>query len=274
MIGAGVGSVVAGGSFFGSSVATTLGFGSGFMFGFAGGMVGGAGTAWINGANFGYGLSAGLKSGIIGGISGGLINGIASGIRANKIGLNFWNGNGTAEMPFDNSFAGIGDKVEYSNESARSFSDSHSELKRLSSNVDDLYADGSVPSHKPYSSSNGYLRNPDGRLINGVTVKAGNTITVYLSKSAFQSSAQLYMTMHHEYMHAYFFSSSGLNFSSATQHRIIDNWHYDQALQWRSLGPFPYDVFNNPYFNFSKAFLPVMNNHYSNFGFKLINNMP
>jgi len=93
-VGAGVGNVVAGGSFFGSQVATTIGFwagaSSGVMGGFAGGFVGGAGMAWVNGANFGDGYGAGIKAGAIGAFTGGLINGISSGVNAVKNNREFW----------------------------------------------------------------------------------------------------------------------------------------------------------------------------------------
>ncbi|WP_236636873.1 RHS repeat-associated core domain-containing protein [Sinomicrobium soli] len=95
-IGAGVGNVVSGGAFFGSQVAVTIGFAhgfaSGFAGGFAGGFIGAAGNSWLDGASFGAGLGAGLKGGLMGGAIGGVVNGTISGIRANKSGLNFWDG--------------------------------------------------------------------------------------------------------------------------------------------------------------------------------------
>ncbi|RNL68614.1 hypothetical protein ED312_23130 [Sinomicrobium pectinilyticum] len=288
-IGAGVGSVVSGGGFFSSQVAATLGqgvgtsvgFGSGFVSGFAGGFAGGfvgaAGNAWMDGASFGAGLGAGLKGGLIGGAIGGVVNGTISGIRAGKMGLDFWSGEGTMEMPYDDSFAGIGKEVEYSNESAKEFSDSHTELKRLSENVDNLYADGTHPSG--YTSKNGYLFNSKNKPVNGLTAVrksgwlglGGKNVSVYLSKSAFRSSAQLYMTMHHEYMHAYF----GLkvpSFSTKHAHRIIHQWHWDQAQKWGV------HLLNNHHYLLNGAYFSPSNFQsffdYKFFGFKTINYIP
>ena len=122
----------------------------------------------------------------------------------------------------------------------------------------------SVPTHKTYSSSNGYLRNPDGQLINGVTVKSGKTISVYFSKSAFRSSGQLYMTMHHEYMHAYFY----VNNLAVNHHEIINGWHKAQVQVWKSTPNFSRDLFNNQYWNYST------NTAYKKYGLNLINYLP
>ncbi|WP_268225817.1 hypothetical protein [Sinomicrobium oceani] len=92
---------------------------------------------------------------------------------------------------------------------------------------------------------------------------------VYLSKSAFSSRPQLYMTMHHGYMHAYFFKN-GFNYSSKLQHKIINQWHYDQAVNWG--GPLP--KFNINYHNTFKAFRVPFPIHYSRYNFNIINNIP
>jgi RHS repeat-associated protein len=284
-LGAGIGNVVAGGSFFGSQIATTIGFGSGFLSGFtggfAGGFVGGAGTAWLNGANFGDGLGTGLKGGAIGGITAGLINGVRTGFTAQKMGLDFWSGEGTLDIPYDSSLAGLGGDAEYSNKFARDFSDSNSELSRLSKNVDHLFADGTRPAG--YSNINGQLYNPKGISVNGVTelrssgfMRIEKQISVFLSKSAFRSTAQLYLTLHHEYMHAYFFANN-LTFSSKEGHRIINGWHYDQARIWNSIGGPISDRIYSTVFNYSDftRFAPIIGpNHYSRFGFRTINYIP
>ena len=46
----------------------------------------------MNGANFGEGLGSGLTAGVIVGVTGGLANGISSGFKANRAGLDFFNG--------------------------------------------------------------------------------------------------------------------------------------------------------------------------------------
>ncbi|SHJ55941.1 hypothetical protein SAMN04487911_1257 [Arenibacter nanhaiticus] len=96
LIGAVAGMVGAGGGFFSSGMSASMGFwggaASGSAGGFAGGFVGSTGTSWMNGANFGEGLGSGLTAGVIGGVTGGLANGISSGFKANKAGLDFFNG--------------------------------------------------------------------------------------------------------------------------------------------------------------------------------------
>src|SRR5690606_33455928 len=115
---------------------------------------------------------------------GDFINGISSGIRASKLGLDFWSGEGTFDSPFNNSLTGLGDEIEYSNESAREFSNSHTELKRLSSNVDNLYADGSTPAN--YSSKDGQIFNSIGQRVNGATsVKSSGFLGVKKEISVF-----------------------------------------------------------------------------------------
>ena len=102
-------------------------------------------SSWISGESFVQGIKSGVKGALIGGALGGAIGGISSGIRASNQGLDFWNGEGFIESPYDVSLSGVGQRATYSNEYARNFSDSHEELKRLSENVDNLYADGSHP---------------------------------------------------------------------------------------------------------------------------------
>ena len=284
MIGAGVGSVVVGGGFFSSAaISSSMGFwggaASGFIGGFAGGFVGGAGTAWLNGANFGNGLGAGLKAGLVGGALGGAINGISSGIRAGKNGLDFWSGEGSMDASMNLiDVASGGNSIEYSNESAQYFSDAHSELSRLSKNVDGLYADGSAPSS--YKAINGQIYNSRGNPVAGVTsiknsgiLGLRKSINVHLSKIAFANSKSLYMVMHHEYMHA-FFINSGLNIGKIHQEQIINRWHVDQMKSWG------YQLPMNPYNHIAKGLFgykfntPKLFFDYSFFGFRTIDYLP
>lgn len=55
---------------------------------------------------------------------------------------------------------------------------------------------------------------------------------IYLSKAAFVSKEQLYLTMGHEYMHAGF----GYSYSKMTtdqEHAAIYKWQYIQKKYWR-----------------------------------------
>jgi RHS repeat-associated protein len=270
LVGAGVGNVVAGGTFFGSSMATAVGFQAGFISGAAAGAAGaftaGAVGTWLNGGNLGEGLSAGLNAVPMGIVTGGVMGGISGGINAKSQGLDFWSGNGTNVMKA-NDFPLLDDgseSVEYSNNSARRFSNSHSELNRLSSNVDNLYADGTIP--KDYSMKNGFIITPKGEEAYGLTTRTGGwfnkTTNVYLSKAAFFTRAQLYVTMHHEYMHAYFYTI-GNPFSKVAEHKIINQWTLDQSKAW-NIGVNYDPKLSSGYPGF----------HYSRYGFKIIQNLP
>lgn len=82
------------------------------------------------------------------------------------------------------------------------------------------------------------------------------------------------MTTHHEYMHAYF-RSTGFNFNADQTHKIIDGWHHDQYYQWKSINQLPDISFHyGTYGNFSRIHSIFGLNHYSHFGFKIINYMP
>ena len=278
-IGFGVANLAGGVGFFSSKLVTT-GFAQGFVVGatggFAGGFVGGALGSWMNGGNLRDGISSGIKGGVIGGLTGGLVGGITAGVRARKMGLDFWSGNGTMEMPFDNSLAAMGgDRIEYSNKSAKAFSDSHSELKRLGTNASSLNADGSYPigvKGKMYTSDGGILKRYNletgsSTRINGVTHFHGGKAHVYLSKSVFVNSKQLYMTMHHEYMHAYF-GMNNIPLSSSGQHQVIHNWQHDQANIWRRMSPYSELLLRSK----TKFLTPGLN--YEAFGFRTINYLP
>jgi len=94
LVGAGVGTLVAGAVKIGGFAAGALIGGAG---GAAGGFVGGAGNAWINGSNFNDGLVAGLKGGAMGALMGGVTGGLMRGIQDANNGFDFWNGDGTGE---------------------------------------------------------------------------------------------------------------------------------------------------------------------------------
>ncbi|WP_026714017.1 hypothetical protein [Flavobacterium daejeonense] len=241
---------------------------SGAVVGVAGGLVGGFttgfGNSLVDGKNIGDSFKYGIQGGALGAITGGIVGGAVGGIQALKEGTNFWTGEGTSEYSNTLSLNDSREGLSYSNESARNFSNSHEELNRLSQNVDGLHADGSYP--KGYSSINGQISGPNG-YVHGVTAKTGvfkKTIDVYLSKSAFVSRPQLYMTMHHEYMHAYFFVNNISVINGG--HDIIHNWHYAQATKWG----IPVNV-RTTYF--SKAYYGLFDT-YSKYGFKVINNIP
>lgn len=283
-VGAGIANLAMGASFFSSTaIGAISGFWQGAFIGgasgLAGAFAGGATDAWLSGASFENGIKAGVSAAPMGIISGTVLGGITGGIKALQERTNFWTGegtmesNGTISLPVDES-----SKPIYSNEYAKKFANMHKELRRLLNNVDNLYADGSIP--KGYTSANGYLINPNGDAINGVTTRTGvltKKINVYLSKSAFISHPQLYMTMHHEFMHAYFYANNiHLNYKIDnkwidSEHELIHQWQYDQIKAWNFA---PIRSNNAPtYFDPSKRF-GIPGSHYSIYGFKTINYLP
>lgn len=112
------------------------------------GSISGAGGAMSNAIFTGntITLKAVLGGAATGALIGGAIGGIQGGMKASESGLDFWHGTGTSDSPVGsvNTYDDSG-KLEYSNKNAKNFSDSHSELKRLSANVDELHADGTAP---------------------------------------------------------------------------------------------------------------------------------
>ena len=283
LVSAGVSKVVAGGSFFGqAAISSASGFWAGAVVGLAGGFTGGftstALNTWIDGGSFDEGLKRGLKDGAIAGLVAGVVSGIGSGLAASKRNNNFFSGKRKFEVPFDNNLASPGTEIEYSNSSAQDFVDSNPELKRLSENVDYLYADGSYPtnSRANYTSVDGQIRKltSDGwEEVHGVTVPYRGKVSVYLSKSAFKSALQLYITMHHEYMHA-FFVTGFYGFSANQQHAIINNWQRDQFQVWNNIWKNTgTPVFQLPNIK-SHVNLYSLSRHYGTFGFKTISNFP
>ncbi len=262
----GIGSIA--GSIFSN---TATGFFQGALQGAVTGAITGTGGAFINAILNGDNptLKAILQGALTGAVVGGIIGGIQGGIKADKAGLDFWDGTGTSDSPVGNiTNSDSSGRVEYSSKSAKSFSDSHSELKRLSANVDELHANGTVP--KGYKVINNRIfRTSDNVEVNGITVRGkkdwfGFTKTnkVYLSQTAFTSRNQLYTVLHHEYMHAYFYSN-GIHFSGVNEHRIINQWEYDQAKAWNWVGEY------DPKLRFGMQGI-----HYSDYGFKIIKKLP
>ena len=105
--------LAAGGTFFGSKALAVVGFSSGakvgLASGFAGGFTGSALTTWTGGGSFIDGLSNGFRAGVQGALIGAAVGGVTGGIRANKEGLNFWDGKPIDEVGGDEIFG----KVKY-----------------------------------------------------------------------------------------------------------------------------------------------------------------
>ena len=231
LVGFGAGQAVAG-------AVGTVGFAGGALTGavggFAGGFVGGSGNAWAGGANFGDGLSAGLTSGGYGALTGGVIGGVSGGIQSVKHGGNFWSGKGAS---FDvSALQGNykGDPVEYSNKSAKGFSDDW--FGKDIGGLDNLYTDGSMPNG--YTTKGGAVFNGKGNEVLGTTSYngTGKGSDVFLYKNAFQASQKLYMVMGHEYIHVAHFNARLFN-TKFSEHSAL-TWTRDQA---KAFGTLPYN---------------------------------
>lgn len=183
-----VGSIMKVGGFLGGAASGAAG-------GAAGGFVGGAGNVWANGGSFGDGLSAGFKGGLIGGVTGGLIGGMVSGVNAVAHDGNFWDGvgakydmiapkNKTDDIKTTN-------KIEYSNKSAKEFSDSH--FGKKIDGLEKLHADGTLPEN--YSTEEGAVFNKEGDQVWGTTRDlGGRNSNEYCKKSIESTRCKLWTT--------------------------------------------------------------------------------
>lgn len=87
-----MGNLLTGGTFFGSKALAVVGFSSSAKVGLAIGFTGSALTTWTGGGSFIDGLANGFRAGVQGALIGAAVGGVTGGIRANKEGLNFWDG--------------------------------------------------------------------------------------------------------------------------------------------------------------------------------------
>jgi RHS repeat-associated protein len=212
--GAGAGSAI-------SSIAGgAIGFGSGAISGaaggFTGGFVGGAGNAWAAGANFSDGITAGLVGGGWGALGGAVIGGITGGIRADKMGLDFWDGTGTSisesqvvvnnGSPARGESTGIGD--------SRSLNEFKNTNFPNSEEVPVLYGDDypSQLANTGYKLEGGSFVK-DGRYAAGFTVADKNGIfsqlqtSTFISPNAAMYSNNLRAVLGHELIHVYHFQT-------------------------------------------------------------------
>jgi hypothetical protein len=172
--------------------------------GFSSGFLSGTGNGLMQGQSFGDALGSGLKTGAISGASGALLGGFAGGIDAYRDGRSFWDGgptletkleillkNNNAELMSEIGEAGVGDVTLGTNKNLQGTS---------------------------YRNSGGYMKNPDGDLVNGFH-RQGRTFDIsvdgyarlnnnkiYLSKSTvrqmWRGSASAKETLFHEWYHA------------------------------------------------------------------------
>lgn len=223
------------GGIVGSAVASAAnlgGFLGGAVMGTSGGVAGGALSGFHNtllaGGSIADAGNASLSSAGIGALVGGILGGLGGGIQATRNGGNFWTGIGECfDYVYDASaFNGNGDPIEYSQRSVQAFSDRN--FKTIPKNTS-LIADGSFP--------RGYSSDSNGIVFKGKSIVYGaclrtklNRFTVYVFRSACSSKQQLYLTLGHEYYHA-FLSNLGIT-DDLVQHSIITDWQIRQAFEW------------------------------------------
>ena len=218
----------------GGAVGIASSLGTGFLSGMISGASGGisssftSGTfnSWVAGADFRTGLANGAKAGLTSAIIGGISSGIGSGIRASSHGGNFWTGAGAIyDTPDLSTSIDNSERVEYSNKSARQFSDKY--FSKKPKGVKHLYADGSIP--QDYLREGPLVKNKYGDIVGGSTVHLGlfKGSDIYLYPSSFSSPEYLYLVMGHEYGHALFFNYGFLG--EENHHFAISQWMYKQA---------------------------------------------
>jgi RHS repeat-associated protein len=215
--GAGVGSAVS--SIAGGSIGAGSGAISGAAGGFASGFVGGAGNAWANGANFSDGITAGLVGGGWGALGGAVVGGIAGGIRANKMGLDFWDGTGISisesQVVVNNGGSLDGDPTGINNTS--SLNDFKNANFKGSEYASAIYGDESKKllemTGYTLDKNSGSFINSKGEFVSGFTVasKEGvfaqlNTMIGISPNSAIYSN-NLKAVLGHELIHAYHYQT-------------------------------------------------------------------
>ena len=193
--------------------------------GFASGFVSGFGNAAVAGSSDPF--SAGMLSGITSGATAFLFGGMSSGFDAMKHGGNFWTGDGsifdsTVLVTENRTFS---PEVNYSTEDAELFSDTYFGNNRIG--VNRLIADGSIP--EGYTIDDfGVVYNKSGIPVSGSTIYHQNGMSdVFLYEIAFDTKESLYLTMGHEYGHAFLYSQG---VSKGIHHSYIRTWEKYQKL--------------------------------------------
>ena len=209
------------------------GFIGGALSGMVGGGIAGGFSGFFNSALSGYNTDEALRFGLvsagIGALTGSLISGIGGGVRSRMHNGSFWNGVGeTFDYVYDpTTYNGNNDPVEYSQDAVQAFSD-----KNFGKQPEwiRLIADGSVPGD--YSiGADGRVYNTSGQAVYGACRRLTPTsFGTYVFQSACSSKYQLYLTLGHEYMHAYFLNAGILG--DDKHHEIIHDWQYKQSLEW------------------------------------------
>ena len=228
-----------------AGVVGTVGFAGGALTGAAsgaaGGFVGGAGNAWADGASFGQGLKAGAIGGGFGALTGGLIGGVSGGIKAIRHGGDFWSGKGATFASHASGAPIAGEKIEYSTNSAREFSEKHFKDLKYYDNVE-LHADGTTGSKLYKRSGDWFIEKATQKKVYALHqyLGTGKGSEIHFAAASFTSSRQLYLIMGHEYIHAGYY----LGYDNAYNHGNVDKQHaaiyrWEQAVsrRWGNWSP-------------------------------------
>ena len=203
----------------------------------------GCGNSLISG--IGDPIMTGMKYGAAGALTGFVLGGLSAGINAVKHGGSFWTGNGYTSdylLPEDYKRGSYGN-VEYSNESAKAFSNKY--FSKQECYVRNLYADGTMPKDY-YRDDFGFVYNKDNEIVMGSAINNGSLgADVYLYDVAFDTPEILYTTMGHEYAHAYFYYNKAVG----DMHYLIYDWQNQQteALKRHRLPRHVFDKNNQLY---------------------------
>ena len=200
----GITNVAAGGTFFGAaeaSIGFSAGFAAGAAGGAAGGFLGGAISSWLDGNNFLDGFFNGVSGALYGGFSGGTISGISSGIRANRMGLNFWDGKSVSKRTLQLMIASGFDPNSPVNPTDANM------IKARDAWIPDAPMDNivnftteNVPNNLQLKMDNAGAAGATRGMVRG-GIFTGRS-SVYLNKNlAFSSAKTLYYTMTHEFVH-------------------------------------------------------------------------
>ncbi len=215
------------------------GFASGLIRGTTGGFVGGAGDALLDGCGIKGMLHAGFVSGGISAIIDGTVGGATEGLNAIQHNGNFWTGYGAGYESVasvdPNIDIQIGTDMEYSNKYAHEFYKNNFGVDLKC--VNHLYADGTLPDGYVVNSK-GYVQNSrTKKFVHGLCKRGpryNSRSDIYIFKSAFTSKEQLYLTMGHEFMHAYYnLQGRHSEYQKLQQHASIYKWQYKQARIWK-----------------------------------------
>lgn len=203
---------------------------SGAAGGFSGGFIGGIGNAWINGADFGYGLKAGLKAGGISGLSGGFIGGVTRGFSDFNKGYTFWNGskvnefilspNAEPSYNYNYDYKELDEKLLKRMNNELGVSPKDYKIDKLTTRPGELYE---------MTGAGTYVNSMTGADVGGVTIQySTGRSQMHISPYVVSSDAVTFRVVGgHELVHAYHNSIFGTKVVERYTERVAYKYSYD-----------------------------------------------